>query len=468
MQRQSHILARYALLALLLTTPVIVGCRDRGPAVPTQPASDDGLAEVVTSEHIQALGVLVPARQMQVSFIMAGVTDSVVAQVGTPVQAGDVLAALDATPLKYELQQARETVTLRQAELDGLSFGASDVLIQGAQATHDQQVAEAQIALQLAQLSREEGRAKAEAERQARQQAIALAQGQLERAETQLVQAQVQAPSADIVVAEVNLDRAKDALEMVQVEYDKAIHRDWEPPEVRDAYARALRAAEQDLQLAQAAFVAAQDALTAHELGVVDLTTQRDTAALQLTQTLSSKLVYSPTLAMLDVEVQRAELRLDGLQAWHNPQLDPAPATEIARAEAQLHQAVLAVEQLQWRLEATELLAPFDGVVSKVYFGAGEWASAGAPVVELLDTSRWLVQTRNVGELEIGRVRLGMQALVKVNAFQGQTLKGRVIRIAPDAVVQQGDTTYTLTIELEPTDLNLRPGMTTQIEVVTE
>jgi HlyD family secretion protein len=379
-----------------------------------------------------------------------------------------VLANLDTTPLEYELQQARETVTLRQAELDGLLVGASDALIQEAEATHDQQVAEAQIALQLAQLSREEGRAKARAERRARQQSITLAQAQLERAETQLAQAQAQAPSADIVVAGVNLDRAKDALEMAQVEYDKAIHRDWEPPEVRDAYARALRAAEQDLQLAQAASVAAQDALTAHKLDVVDLTIQRDAAALQLTQTLSSELVFSPTIAMLDVEVQRAELRLDGLQSWRNPHLDPVPTTEIARAEALLRQAVLAVEQLQWRLDGTELLAPFDGVVSKVYLGPGEWTSAGAPVVELLDVSRWLAQTKNVGELEIGRVRLGMQALVKINALQGQTLNGRVISIAPDAVVQQGDTTYTLTIELEPRDLNLRPGMTTQIEVVTE
>jgi len=32
--------------------------------------------------------------------------------------------------------------------------------------------------------------------------------------------------------------------------------------------------------------------------------------------------------------------------------------------------------------------------------------------------------------------------------------------------VQQGDTTYTLMIELEPTDLNLRPGMTVQVEIL--
>jgi hypothetical protein len=36
------------------------------------------------------------------------------------------------------------------------------------------------------------------------------------------------------------------------------------------------------------------------------------------------------------------------------------------------------------------------------------------------------------------------------------------------AVVQQGDTTYTLTIVLEPISLNLQPGMTAQVEIVVQ
>jgi hypothetical protein len=43
-----------------------------------------------------------------------------------------------------------------------------------------------------------------------------------------------------------------------------------------------------------------------------------------------------------------------------------------------------------------------------------------------------------------------------------------VAAISPVAVVQQGDTTYTLMIELEPTDLNLRPGMNAQVEILAE
>jgi hypothetical protein len=57
---------------------------------------------------------------------------------------------------------------------------------------------------------------------------------------------------------------------------------------------------------------------------------------------------------------------------------------------------------------------------------------------------------------------------VRVNAFQSEPLQGRVATVSLVAVVQQGDTTYTLTIELDATDLNLRPGMTARMEILTE
>jgi HlyD family secretion protein len=97
-----------------------------------------------------------------------------------------------------------------------------------------------------------------------------------------------------------------------------------------------------------------------------------------------------------------------------------------------------------------------------------EWVSSGTPVVELVDVSRWLVDTKNVGELQIAQVREGQKAAVRVNAFQSEPLQGQVATISPVAVVQQGDTTYTLTIELEDTDLNLRPGMTARVEIVVD
>jgi HlyD family secretion protein len=168
------------------------------------------------------------------------------------------------------------------------------------------------------------------------------------------------------------------------------------------------------------------------------------------------------------VQVELAAIQLDALRSWQNPYLDPPSSAETAQARALLRQAELTVEDLEWQLRGAQMRAPFDGIVSQVHVQVGEWSGAGNAVIELLDVSRWQVETRNVSELEIARVQLGQDALVQVNAISGETLRGSVIMISPLAVVQQGDTTYTLMIELEPTDLNLRPGMTVQVEILTE
>jgi HlyD family secretion protein len=88
--------------------------------------------------------------------------------------------------------------------------------------------------------------------------------------------------------------------------------------------------------------------------------------------------------------------------------------------------------------------------------------------VEIVDTTRWYVETRNVSELTIGQIQVGQEAQVQVLAFRNETLRGHVDTISPVAVVQQGDTTYTLTIELESTGLNLRPGMNAQVRLAME
>jgi multidrug resistance efflux pump len=174
------------------------------------------------------------------------------------------------------------------------------------------------------------------------------------------------------------------------------------------------------------------------------------------------------TFALLQAEVERAQLQLNGLRSWQNPHVREPFPQEIAQARALLRQAELAVEQLERRLDGVQVRAPFAGVVSAVHSVPGEWCAAGAPVVALVDTSRWYVETRNVGELAIGQMSVGQEATVQVMAFGGTELRGQVESISPVAVVQQGDTTYTLTIALEPTDLALWPGMNAKVEIRTD
>jgi multidrug resistance efflux pump len=166
-------------------------------------------------------------------------------------------------------------------------------------------------------------------------------------------------------------------------------------------------------------------------------------------------------------EVERAWSAYQEAQDNLQDLLAGAGPREVEAAQLEVEAAQLALEASLADLARAVLPAPFDGVISAVWVGVGEWVAPGTAVVELLDLSRWRVETKNVGELEIAYVQIGQEVRVRVNAFRNETLAGHVVTISPVAVVQQGDTTYTLMIELEPTDLNLRPGMTAQVEILT-
>lgn len=140
----------------------------------------------------------------------------------------------------------------------------------------------------------------------------------------------------------------------------------------------------------------------------------------------------------------------------------------LAKAEEEYSKLLAGSQEDSAFTQQMIINAPFDGVVAAIHVNENEWADPGTAVIELQDVSRWRIETKNVSELQIGRVAIGQEIRATVNAFRSETLNGRVIEIHPDAVVQQGDVTYTLIIELDATALNLRPGMTVQVEIVTE
>jgi multidrug efflux pump subunit AcrA (membrane-fusion protein) len=331
-----------------------------------------------------------------------------------------------------------------------------------AEAEHARQVAEAKIALRTAQLQLEQ------ATHQDQEIAVDIAQLGVQQVAVQTQQVRAQSPTAEVAIAEIQVARAQDALARVQDEYRKALDRPWEPQSVRDGLVQAVQQAEWDLGLAKAHLDAAQSAQRAYQYSLDALDVQRSISRLQATQAMDAQAAYTVTLALHAAQIERAQLTLDALEAWTNPLLDPIAQHEIDQARARLRQAELAAEQLALQIEGAALRAPFDGVISAVNARPGEWAQPGAPVLEILDTTRWYIETRNVSELTIGQVRVGQRALVQVLALDKAEIEGTVDTISPVAVVQQGDTTYTLMIALEPTALRLQPGMNAQVEIERE
>ena len=132
----------------------------------------------------------------------------------------------------------------------------------------------------------------------------------------------------------------------------------------------------------------------------------------------------------------------------------------VANAKAQVAAAEAALEDLQ-------LLAPFDGTISELFVRENEWIALGQPVLMLADLDHLQVQTTDLNEIDVARVRVGNSASLTFDALPDRVLNGKVVRIAPKASAGSG-VNYTVIIELDDIPQNLRWGMTAFVDIEIE
>ncbi len=86
-------------------------------------------------------------------------------------------------------------------------------------------------------------------------------------------------------------------------------------------------------------------------------------------------------------------------------------------------------------------------------------------MAQLADLATLQIETDDLTELNIVRVREGAPATVTFDAVPGLTLTGRVVRIKPLGENRQGDMTYTVVIRPDQLDERLRWNMTAAVAI---
>jgi multidrug resistance efflux pump len=370
------------LAAILCVGGALVSGAFGGQSTPT-PATEDG-TDVPTEVSIRARGEVVPAVWADLSFDATGQVAEWFVEEGDEVEAGAPLGRLDTESLEMALQEAQ--MALENAELK----------LAQAQKDNERQLAEAQLALEIA--------------------------------EARLAQAQARYPS--LAAAAVRLQAAVEAEERAWEEYDKAIHRPWDPDEVTESYRLAYEAAVDARELAQAEY----------------------------DSVLAEQRASSQELIVLEGEVQKARLSLAKLEEG----VDPLLARDVESAELQVAKA-------QADLEAATLVAPFGGTVVELHLREQDWAQPGTPAITLADLSTLHVETTDLDEWAAAQVPVGGKATIVFTAFDDKTLTGRVTEIAlRGEELPAGDVVYRATIELDEPDPELRWGMTVRVTIPIE
>lgn len=108
-------------------------------------------------------------------------------------------------------------------------------------------------------------------------------------------------------------------------------------------------------------------------------------------------------------------------------EIDAQIATAKANADlahARMASAAAMLDLARLQLSYTKVAAPEDGLASKLSVKAGQLVAAGQPLTQLVTAKTYVVA--NFKETQIGNMQLGQEAEVKIDAFPGKKLEGKV------------------------------------------
>jgi RND family efflux transporter MFP subunit len=108
-----------------------------------------------------------------------------------------------------------------------------------------------------------------------------------------------------------------------------------------------------------------------------------------------------------------------------------ATRAEYDSAQSRLRVAKGAVAEAKAMMSYVEIMAPFDGVVTKKWADVGDLAAPGKPLLEMEETGGLRLEA-DVPEAVIGRLTLGDKLGVRVSGVSNE-LEGVVSEIAPSA-----------------------------------
>ena len=146
----------------------------------------------------------------------------------------------------------------------------------------------------------------------------------------------------------------------------------------------------------------------------------------------------------------------------------PVTAQEIAPADAVVAEARAAVEATHSGLDLATLKAPLAGTVIDISVDIGEVAQPAWTAITLADLDQLQVETTDLSELDIGRVKPGQTTTLCIEGLDGQQIQGVVQGIAPRANLLGGDVVYAVKISLAEIPPELRMGMSVEVSIHVE
>jgi HlyD family secretion protein len=238
----------------------------------------------------------------------------------------------------------------------------------------------------------------------------------------------------------------------------------------KEQLAAALRGAEANLLAARASLEAAEAQMQKNRVEAEGPDAEFARRAYERAQSLYSQhLIAQSTLDDAHSLVDVADNRKRAAQS----QLGVSQA-KVAEARAQVAQAKAAAERAAEDVANATIRAPIRGTVLSRDVEIGSPVSsilnlgANATLVMTLGDITQVFVRGKVDEADIGRVRLGQQARIRVETFKDKTFNGRVTQISPMGVEKDNVTNFEVRVSIDNPGKELKANMTANAEIVLE
>ena len=188
----------------------------------------------------------------------------------------------------------------------------------------------------------------------------------------------------------------------------------------------------------------------------------------------TDEVVSAQDLERVKVEYETSQARV--AEAAKSLQLtQKGPRMErIEQARADVRRAEEALALAETRLQYATLVSPLDGIVLTENIEAGEYVSAGTPIVTVgkMDTV-WL--RAFIDETDLGRVRIGQTVHVKTDSYPGKIYDGKITFISSESEFtpktvqtdkERVKLVYRIKVDIVNPEMQLKPGMPADGEVL--
>lgn len=186
------------------------------------------------------------------------------------------------------------------------------------------------------------------------------------------------------------------------------------------------------------------------------------------------KVTAGQTLVTLDTTLLEARVR-EAQANWDVADIQLRFLQRVGTAEQNMESAKADLDRAQALLDSAKaaleaqsaLTAPFDATVITVEAVAGETVVPGLVVVTLANLSNLRIETTDLSELDVTRVKIGQRVRVYFEALNVER-EGRVMDIALFSSTLGGDVVFTVTIDIKDQPQGLRWGMSADVTIETK